>query len=720
MTYTKPGQVVKSQTTNIGEQMAGQALQAEQAQERQALSITTNALNSITSGMQRIAGVAAQEYEVQQAEINKGLIEKGLLDGELAVAPEQYEADLKEGDDPYAVAWNEAQRAKVASNVQILTSQRIAEMAAQYSNDPTAFKSSVNGLRDAMREELKLAGENELIVARTIDESMQRYLPKITQNGYAAAKQEEMGAYNAATENLVNLGLSDIRNGNYDRLTSLMADVDIAWNKGVERGIYSEADRAEFVDSVLLEANEQMLLSFADNAIQSGDFNSGRIAIETWRDSEEKTGKFSPDELDAIQGKATQQINQAQKAWEMQQKENAKVMKVQQKKQDQITMVDNFMLSGLPMPKGKENQAAIDTFFDERMQGVSLADPEGRQAIIGLVSKTKLLPTKVKEAIKTSSLSTDPNIVNIGASFYDQIAVMSPRTIANSLTETEQAYFENYRKALGSGYNAEEAIEYAGNTTYGKDKEKLTALRLRTDQADYKESRRGSAEDFISGRTGFFEFDPDLGEAARENVMFESEYNTAYDIAFEQTGGDAEASAKIADRTVGRKWGVTAINGSNQLMRFTPEGVYGSEGNTEWIANQWNTEQATLQADVFGGWNEGNKIILVSDLKTGREQQPSWAIMVQSVDEFGVTQVTPYYDKKGIPTRWRPDFAQSEEYLNDIKSKEEAYNRAKLERERKSVNGRQGATIPKVTNYGQNKPSYLIPTTTYKPNIGGL
>ncbi len=50
-----------------------------------------------------------------------------------------------------------------------------------------------------------------------------------------------------------------------------------------------------------------------------------------------------------------------------------------------------------------------------------------------------------------------------------------------------------------------------------------------------------------------------------------------------------------------KTWGVTSINGKDEVMRYAPD-VYGTNesGAGNWIIGQWREEQKQLRSKVFG------------------------------------------------------------------------------------------------------------------------
>ncbi|MDN8688401.1 hypothetical protein Q0L85_13645, partial [Staphylococcus aureus] len=108
---------------------------------------------------------------------------------------------------------------------------------------------------------------------------------------------------------------------------------------------------------------------------------------------------------------------------------------------------------------------------------------------------------------------------------------------------------------------------------------------------------------------------PSVSKPGTQNGAYLRDYQTLYDANFAETGGDAELAKKMTNAQIKRTWAVSNINGSEEVMRYAPEAVYGinESGAGNWIAGQWEEEKKQLMSKSFGGASSGTEIVIVSD-----------------------------------------------------------------------------------------------------------
>ncbi|BAV81104.1 lytic transglycosylase [Vibrio phage CKB-S2] len=693
--YAKRAQ---TQISTRASQDQQQALNYQHQMERQALSTTQTALNQVVDGVSRIAGGVAQYNAKQQAVEDKKMIEQGMQDGELSVSFGQYQADLKDGDDPYSKAFNEAAQAKIFSNIKITTDNRIAEIAAEFADDPTEFRARMSALGDAVVEELELGEKGRLVVSRTLDEGYARYAPQVVKNGYQKAKKEEVAAYNNVLDHTINTSLTDIRNGNYDRLESLYEDFSVIYDEGVERGHYSEADKAKVFKGVLLEANEQQVMSYVDAATTTKDFAGGMATIDAWRDSTEQTGQFSPDQLDLIEDKAKADLKREEFAYKSQLKEQKKALEKANKLEGQINAVNYSIDNNIAMPKTTDNQKAIDVYFANMPTQFNIQDPQHRQSLSQIVSRTKLIPTQVIETLDRASLSNNTDSIAGAAEMYAQLKELSPRTLINSTNPDTAAYYEGYARLVRAGLTPEEAQEQSFANVYKQDDAQTQVLKSRMERKDYQEERHNFAQSAIDDRvTGWFSSMGDLSELGAAGIEYEADYNTLFDANYQKTGGDLEAAQSLTDMQIQRKWSATDINGDWQPMRYSPESLYGGDGDNSWISEQWQDIDMPVIKETLG-LGEDAELILQPHTMTGRGL-PTWKVLQVIRDEDGALNELRDVQVDGVSQTWYPDWKTYADKMGISDKAEKRLERAKREWEANQVMDRQGASIPKSYGY---------------------
>lgn len=696
--FEKYQQRAVTQVDTTASEMGANALAYKQRTEQQAMSVTHQATQSLLSGMARIAGSAIDYQNKLIEKENEQVIAKAAVDGELSVSMEQYQADLKEGDDPYSVAYNKAATAKVFSNIRTLASNRMAEIAAETESDPVAFRAKVTGLADAIAEELKLGDESRAVLSRTIDEGYARFAPQIIKNGYVQAKREETAAFNEVMLQTTNTALNDIRSGNFDRLNSLYEDWATVFDEGVSRGIYSPEDKAKVFNGVLLEGNEQMVMSYADAAEKTKNFAGAKRAIETWKASAVETGQFSPDQIDVIEGRGIEAINRAEYAYKQQLKEQQVQLEKANEKQQSIDRIKSSLDSGFALPSNKANQKDIDTFYSEVMTGFSLQNQKHIELASQVVSKTKLIPTQIIEALDIAALSENPANLEGAVQMYTQLKELSPRTLANSSDPDTAAFYESTARLMKSGLSIEEARQISFKNVFEQDEQTSKVLKTRMENKEYIKARKGGAQEVLNSmKLGWFDMD-DLSEMGASGLEYEADYSVMFDSFYQKAGGDIEAAKSLTNDRIRRKWSATDINGKWQPMRFSPESLYGGDGDNSWIKEQWQ-EQDLPELIKMKGLPEDAEIKLIPHVETGRGK-PTWKIMrVVRNDDGQIVSFEDIQDDKGVSLTWFPDWSKYADKMGIGDKAERRLESAKRQWEANNVLNRKGASIPQAHNY---------------------
>ncbi|AUR90135.1 hypothetical protein NVP1138O_12 [Vibrio phage 1.138.O._10N.261.48.A1] len=687
-----------TQVDTTASTMGAQALSYQQQAERQSMSVTHQATQSLMSGLTRISGQAIDYQNALIKKENEEVLKTAAVDGELSVSLGQFQADMREGDDLYTTAYNKAAQAKVYANVRTYANNRMSEIAAQNPDDPTAFRAEVSALTESMAEELQLSNDGNLILTRTIDEGYARFAPQVIKNGYNLAKREETAAFNETMSTTTNLALNDIRAGNFNRLDSLYEDWGAVFEQGVERGIYAESDKAKVFNALLLEGNEQMVMSYTDAAEQTKDFAGARTAISAWRESAAETGQFSPDQIDAIDAKGNEAINRAEYAHAQQLKIKKKEIAEAQVKQNSVDRVKTSLDTGYALPKNKQNQKDMDTFYSEFMSDFDLQNPKHIAAASQIVGQTKLIPTQIIESLDRAALSANTNNVAGATQMYEQLKSLSPRTLANSTDPDTAAYYENVSRLQKAGSTAEEAQVIAFKNVFNQDPQQKQVLNTRMANAEYKETRTDAAQSAFNERAGGWFAPDDLNELGASGLEYEADYYTLFDAFYKKTGGGIEAAKSMTNERIQRKWAVTDINGDWQPMRFSPESIYGSDGDNSWIGDQWK-EHDLPELRTQLGLEEGAEIKLVPHTETGRSK-PTWKILqIERNEDGAVTNLVDVSDDSGVSLTWYPDWERYSERMGIGDKAEKRLDAAKREWEMNSVKSREGASIPRAYGF---------------------
>lgn len=687
-----------TQVDTTASTMGAQAMNFRHQAERQAMSTTHQAVNSLMDGISRISGQAIDYQNNLIKKENDETLKQAAIDGELSVSLGQYEADAKEGDDLYTTAYNKAAQAKVFSNVRTYASNRMAEIAANNQDDPQAFRAEVSALSESMSEELKLNDEGQLVLTRTLDEGYARFAPQIIKNGYNLAKSEEVAAFNETMSQTSNTALNDIRSGNFERMDSLYEDWSEIFDEGIKRGIYSEADKPKVFKALLLESNEQMIMSYADAAEETKNFDGAIKSIDAWREAAESSAEFSPDQLDAIEAKGKESINRSRYAYDQQLKTKKKEIEAAQKKQNYIDTVKTSIDTDFALPKNKENQKSVDVFYDEFMGSFSLQNPEHIASASAIINRTKLIPTQIIENLDRASLSNNTSNIAGATAMYEQLKAIAPRALSNSTDPQTASFYESTSNLMKAGFTMEEAQETAYKNVYAQDEGQKQVLKSRMSNKDYKEGRAKAAQKAFSERADNWFPVKSINELGAAGLEYEADYQTMYDSFYKQTGGDVKAAQSLTNDRIQRKWAVTDINGDWQPMRFSPESIYGGDGDASWISTQWKDYDLPELRDKLG-LDDDAEIKLIPHVETGRSK-PTWKILHVERNEDGeVTNILDVKDENNVSLTWYPDWNKYSDRAGIGDKAEKRLEQAKRKWEMNAVKEREGASIPRSYGY---------------------
>ncbi|MCA9340873.1 MAG: hypothetical protein KDA17_08210, partial [Candidatus Saccharibacteria bacterium] len=125
--------------------------------------------------------------------------------------------------------------------------------------------------------------------------------------------------------------------------------------------------------------------------------------------------------------------------------------------------------------------------------------------------------------------------------------------------------------------------------------------------------------------------------ATRQAAQITTEYQAAYETQYKLTG-DTNAAQKYANSVVAGTYGVTKINGKNQLMRHAPEKYFHIDGEDD----DWMREQIVEEARnaMSGSWISSDikpedAIIIPAPYvtpRTAKEGRPLYKLMTLSPD----------------------------------------------------------------------------------------
>lgn len=345
----------------------------------------------------------------------------------------------------------------------------------------------------------------------------------------------------------------------------------------------------------------------------------------------------------------------------------------------ELSIQNNFPLD----PTDKNNQEAADNYFEKNLQsGFSLRDEGSLNAVAELSSRTGIIPSQVKTIFNTGATSKDPEVVLPIAKMYGQIFDNNPAA-ATDMPSSTMAYYTKVYELNRAGMPEDKAVETAYRLTYEQDDRTKQMIAAQVRDKDYMKGRDKAAQANINNFYTLGGFSsPGVDKPGINNRDYLRDYQTLYDANFAETGGDAKLAQKITDAQVKKTWGVTSVNGKEEIMKYAPEAAYGitSSGAGNWIQGQWEEDKKQLASKVFGGLPEDAEIVLVPDAVTPRDL--SYGVMVKQTGSDDVPIYHPYYGDNGQLVRFKPDQATSPMYREIMEEKEQSIKDAAEERQR--------------------------------------
>lgn len=348
----------------------------------------------------------------------------------------------------------------------------------------------------------------------------------------------------------------------------------------------------------------------------------------------------------------------------------------------ELSIQNNFPLD----PTDKNNQEAADNYFEKNLQsGFSLRDENSLNAVAELSSRTGIIPSQVKTIFNTGATSKDPEVVLPIAKMYGQIFDNNPAA-ATDMPSSTMAYYTKVYELNRAGMPEDKAVETAYRLTYEQDDRTKQMIAAQVRDKDYMKGRDKAAQANINNFYTLGGFSsPGVDKPGINNREYLRDYQTLYDANFAETGGDAKLAQKITDAQVKKTWGVTSVNGKEEIMKYAPEAAYGitSSGAGNWIQGQWEEDKKQLASKVFGGLPEDAEIVLVPDAVTPRDL--SYGVMVKQTGSDDVPIYLPYYGDNGQLVRFKPDQATSPMYREVMEDRKQSLKDAADKRKKNEL-----------------------------------
>jgi hypothetical protein len=295
-------------------------------------------------------------------------------------------------------------------------------------------------------------------------------------------------------------------------------------------------------------------------------------------------------------------------------------------------------------PADSDAKKDFNNYYNKRVAPmIATMEPNERNTYLtNMVATAKIIPDGLKGDIQTASRSTDPKLIATTADFIDRLRMTNPHVLAD-IDAKDMARLDMVNQKMASGLNADKAMEQVDAQLSETNDAvfKVRAEELKDAKLDYKAL---ALENFnapwyvkmIPGDSMSVE-DSTSNFATSQAAQITSEYKAAYETQYKMTG-DTLAAQKHANSVVAGTYGVTNINGKNQLMRNPPEKYFGIDN----VDNDWMREQVVEEARkaISNSWIDpsvkAENVILVPapyvTSRTAREGRPAYKMMALTPD----------------------------------------------------------------------------------------
>lgn len=545
-------QIITKNLFNAAE--AGQRIgQARQAQQGSAAAL----LDSLKGVTDTAYTVAASEFNKEMKVQEEAAIKQAVTDGTIAVKPEQYEVDTREGNTAYDQAYNKASLAQVASNVSVLARTRTAELAEQYKDDPDGFKGASVGLFESITEEYGFNTETQSMLFKELTNEMGRYMPSIAANGYQKQKAEQLAAQTQEFNTVVNIGLNTVRQGNLkeyqkDRL-DIVNRLDVMLNEGqITQQQYN--DQLTAFDK---EAAGQLVVGNVERPLSKNDLTLAMKERNAWEKDMREAGLLSPDEIDRELQRVDSMIAAKQKAMK--------------EETSNLSRLQHSLTTGSMMDyKNAKDKKAVNFLTDQTLgRNPNYNDPAVRATAVNIATKTGVVPESFLSDVRKSQFSDDPSVVMAGVTTVQSLLLQRPE-FKDQFDSKDIKFADSVTGFMQMGMPPEKAIALTreSQTTSFKDLQQ-TNLATIGSKEDYNNQVTKGLDNYLDNNLyNWTEFGETISPEQEASLRGD------YDRLFKHhlgTTANVEGAKAATERDLRNKYGVTYINGKRELVAYPPE-----------------------------------------------------------------------------------------------------------------------------------------------------
>lgn len=248
-------------------------------------------------------------------------------------------------------------------------------------------------------------------------------------------------------------------------------------------------------------------------------------------------------------------------------------------------------------PESSQSVKDFNNYYENTVlpQLAGLDQDHRNTLLTNIIDRSRVVPDAIKGDIKAASRSRRKEEVIAAADLIDRIRSVNPNMAAD-FSSKDVNRLETVRANLEAGYDDDEAFDRA-DTILDPANEAMVKLRrdeIKRAKIDFRDKALTSIQPsfawrMLPGRQGVDDTDSP-GPTPQQSIQMGADYQRAYESHYVETG-NADLAEKHASLVIKRSYGMTSINGQNQIMKYAPENYYGVPGlsideNTEWMRKE--------------------------------------------------------------------------------------------------------------------------------------
>lgn len=302
---------------------------------------------------------------------------------------------------------------------------------------------------------------------------------------------------------------------------------------------------------------------------------------------------------------------------------------------------------GLPLdPKNPDHQYALDSYFYQNVKDYPQGSPQWASAAVALATRTRMLPKQAVAYMRSAMRSPNNDTAANGAQLFGSILRAAPDAVSQVDEETK-SFAGVVNGMVEGGTTFPQAVQTARADVF--DLQPDIAKRRKEEFAAFTKDPKGppgglsdkALTDYIHSDWGHF-FGADPAPMTNLKGDFESQTERYYTKT-----GDIKLARDLAWKDLKNVYGVSKVNGVDQVMAFPPE--------------RFGIEPADVQSDVAaflaahpqsdGSTAKDVAIVpdaltlrMVNDALSGQPVSPSYKLVTKSGDLV--------VDDKGVPKRY--------------------------------------------------------------------